>query len=527
MPSANMPECWAFGPFGMHAVADLAGDPRLGRVLERRREADAVQPHGGPALHEAGLALHPVEAGEPGRAVLGVELGVELGRLDRRLAVGVHLRRAGRSSRRPSRAAGSSTPRRSRSSGPRLTQPETPLPGSFSALRGLRASRRRSAGRRGRLRLEQVLVVVDQVVVDVDREGVDPAVGLRRPDQPRLGEVLRSRSRAPSSSGRRAAASGRRASRPSPPAASARAAPASARRSEVAPEANSIAAFWRCCCSGTCSEPTSMPVSSVNSFSYFCSTSDARALGEQHLDLLALEPLPVEGALGTRARPEAEASPRPSAAPVLRKPRRCVGPNGKPELVVIAPTLIWSRTGGPAVVRVGRRCSGRIRRSIPRWRLPGLRRGGLAPASAASLPARARLARRRQTHRLRQVGVVRRLVRDRHGGDEMLLEARLDRGLDLLDPLDHAPRSRPRASRLSSAMRAPVPAALPAEPTLSSGAVGDHAQHHGVFRVDVAAEGAGERDAVDAARRRAGPSAAARRHRARPWRAGWRARRSG
>ena len=50
---------------------------------------------------------------------------------------------------------------------------------------------------------------------------------------------------------------------------------------EVAPEANSIAAFWRCCCSGTCSEPTAMPVSSVNSFSYFWSTSERGLLASR------------------------------------------------------------------------------------------------------------------------------------------------------------------------------------------------------------------------------------------------------
>lgn len=40
------------------------------------------------------------------------------------------------------------------------------------------------------------------------------------------------------------------------------------------PEANSITAFWRCCCSGTCSAETLMPVSSVNSFSAACIRSE-------------------------------------------------------------------------------------------------------------------------------------------------------------------------------------------------------------------------------------------------------------
>ena len=46
-------------------------------------------------------------------------------------------------------------------------------------------------------------------------------------------------------------------------------------------------------------------------------------------------------------------------------------------------------------------------------------------------------------------------------------------------------------------MRAPVPAALPTPATLSSGQSGIRPDHHGVFRIDVGAEGAGELDAVD------------------------------
>ena len=52
-------------------------------------------------------------------------------------------------------------------------------------------------------------------------------------------------------------------------------------------------------------------------------------------------------------------------------------------------------------------------------------------------------------------------------------------------------------------MRAPVPAALPAEPTLAEVAIGNHAEHHRVLDVDVAAERAGKPDAIDAARCRA------------------------
>ena len=56
-------------------------------------------------------------------------------------------------------------------------------------------------------------------------------------------------------------------------------------------------------------------------------------------------------------------------------------------------------------------------------------------------------------------------MREGHRLDEVLLEARLDRGLDLLDApddaLDLGPRRAPTAARCS----APVPAALPAERT--------------------------------------------------------------
>ena len=53
-----------------------------------------------------------------------------------------------------------------------------------------------------------------------------------------------------------------------------------------------------------------------------------------------------------------------------------------------------------------------------------------------------------------------------------------------------------RAARLRRAIRAPVPAALPALADLVEVAVGDHAERHGVDGVDVRAEGAGERDPV-------------------------------
>jgi hypothetical protein len=54
-------------------------------------------------------------------------------------------------------------------------------------------------------------------------------------------------------------------------------------------------------------------------------------------------------------------------------------------------------------------------------------------------------------------------VRYRHGLDEVLLEHRLNGRLDLLDLAEPPVSISSRPSVLSSAMRAPVPAALPAE----------------------------------------------------------------
>ena len=87
-------------------------------------------------------------------------------------------------------------------------------------------------------------------------------------------------------------------------------------------------------------------------------------------------------------------------------------------------------------------------------------------------------------------------VRDGVGGDEMLLEARLDGGLDLVDAGDE---------RLDLAAGGDVEerdAGAGAGGVAGGGdagevAVGDHAEDHGVARRDVRAEGAGEHDAVD------------------------------
>ncbi len=154
-----------------------------------------------------------------------------------------------------------------------------------------------------------------------------------------------------------------------------------------------------------------------------------------------------------------------------------------------------------AGARVRVRCRGRCQRSAP------MRRGRPAGRYARAARRRARPAgrcRRRPpasvsgsaTH-VAQPRVRRRQMRDRHRLDEEFLEARFDRGLDLLDPphelLDHRARATveqrdPRAGARGVAGGADA----------FERAVGNHAEHHRVLDVDMAAEGAGEPDAVDA-----------------------------
>ena len=91
-------------------------------------------------------------------------------------------------------------------------------------------------------------------------------------------------------------------------------------------------------------------------------------------------------------------------------------------------------------------------------------------------------------------------MREGHRLDEVLLEARLDRGLDLLDPPDDALDLGRAAPLDSRAISAPVPAALPADRTCAEVAVGIEPEDHRVERVDLAAERAGQADLVDASR---------------------------
>ena len=184
---------------------------------------------------------------------------------------------------------------------PRPTQPVTPLAGSCSALAAATISSK--VGRIGdALGLEQLLVAVEQVVVDVDRQGVDPAVGLRRPEQARPGRSRRSRSRATVIAG--SSSIGRRSTSHLP-----------------------LATSRFCTCSASISDVEGggargeldhrlLPLLLLRHLLradldaghlgelalVLLQQVAARALGQQHLDLLAREALPVEAALGACAR---------------------------------------------------------------------------------------------------------------------------------------------------------------------------------------------------------------------------------
>ena len=87
-------------------------------------------------------------------------------------------------------------------------------------------------------------------------------------------------------------------------------------------------------------------------------------------------------------------------------------------------------------------------------------------------------------------------MRERHRLDEVLLEARLDRGLDLLDAPDDPLDLAPRRARQQGDQRA-GPGRIPGRADVVEVAVGDEPEDHRVERVDLAAEGAGEPDLVD------------------------------
>ena len=168
-------------------------------------------------------------------------------------------------------------------------------------------------------------------------------------------------------------------------------------------------------------------------------------------------------------------------------------PDGAPALAAagaaVAHVLAHRSSPGPvaagvvagAAARVGRGRGGRARR-----RAFG---PGVATAVGGHRPGR-------QRHDPLQVRVRRRPVRDRHRLDEMLLEARLDRGLDLLDAAHDGLDLAPRGARQQRDQRTRA-GGVAGRPDAGEVAVGDEAQDHRVERVDLAAERAGEPDLVD------------------------------
>ena len=102
-----------------------------------------------------------------------------------------------------------------------------------------------------------------------------------------------------------------------------------------------------------------------------------------------------------------------------------------------------------------------------------------------------------QRHDLAQLSIGRGLVRNRHRLDEMRLEARLDRGLDLLDAADEF-LDRGAGGGIEERDARPGAGGVAGRGDGLQVAVGDEAEDHRVLHVDVAAEGAGEADAIHA-----------------------------
>jgi hypothetical protein len=87
-------------------------------------------------------------------------------------------------------------------------------------------------------------------------------------------------------------------------------------------------------------------------------------------------------------------------------------------------------------------------------------------------------------------------VGERHRLDEVLLKARLDGGLDLLDGPDDLLDLASRGSRQERDQGA-CPRRVSGGLDVGQVGVGDEAEDHRVERVDLAAERAGEPDLVD------------------------------
>jgi hypothetical protein len=147
----------------------------------------------------------------------------------------------------------------------------------------------------------------------------------------------------------------------------------------------------------------------------------------------------------------------------------------------------------PSAAPTGRRRTGH--RSSP-WHRPE----GSPPATPVERPVgAASLGSRlpdRQFHDALEIGRRRGSMGDRHGLDEMLLEARLDGGLDLLDATDDALDLPPCRAGQQRDQRS-CAGSVAGRPDPSEIAVGDQPEDHGVEGVDLASERPGEPDLVD------------------------------
>ena len=129
-------------------------------------------------------------------------------------------------------------------------------------------------------------------------------------------------------------------------------------------------------------------------------------------------------------------------------------------------------------------------------------------AAAPRRPLVAAVLRAGQPARCAPVAIGVDVVRDRHRIDEVLLEARLDGGLDLLDA-PHDLLDLGAGGAVQERDPGTGAGGVPGGSDLLGIAVRDQAEHERVDRVDVRPERAGEPDAVDVARSRSAPSAAA------------------
>src|ERR1039458_3828397 len=154
-----------------------------------------------------------------------------------------------------------------------------------------------------------------------------------------------------------------------------------------------------------------------------------------------------------------------------------------------------------SIRRSTRRCSTTSpavrRRSPTRWCEFSVRldRFGAARPAAASLALADGFLRCGQLHHAAQVSVVGTLVRNRHGLNEVMLEARLDGGLHLFDAPDQRFDGRP-AGRLEQRDAGTGAGGIARGAHLAQVAVRNHAEDGRVLDVDVTAECARQADAI-------------------------------